>query len=604
MDHNRSKQQTRSQLSIMLWAGAILFGMLAADCLVAMSMAGIGGPAYGKVIESKDLTADVIPPPLFLAEPYLLCYQASREVNPALRDAKLARLDSLRAQFLEATGKWKRSAISKSVKSELDATILTGEQFWSSYDSGFVPAMKNVDVIAASDMVNGPLSERFAPHRVAAMQLVSKARLVATNQEATAFQTRTWALLGICLFGLLGIATYTWSLVASKRLLRRLAFQAAIVEQSNLRAWIVNPDQVIVFESPASANQTPLLGDWITLDNPDLSGKNLASFHARFPSLCKPEASSRLELPCQAKVLSLESTPLQDAAGRGFGWVIVWAIHEVQLDAHQRETLAIKLKSETSALTRASEHLEDLSSRARQQVQETRRHCADSLQTSSGLGLAIGTVATAAEELATSIREISRASADAASSARQGAMEVEGSSQILNSLSQAGERIGQAVGSIDMISKQTRLLALNATIEAARAGEAGKGFAIVAHEVKELAHGTAQANQLIAEVVNQMSTEIGKVVGTMDSIRKVVGDLQSLSMGVNASVEQQALATGEIAQGAARAASLGTELHQAMSTLEDAAVHAEGNAAGTGEAAIELAARARELDSLAGILQV
>ena len=64
---------------------------------------------------------------------------------------------------------------------------------------------------------------------------------------------------------------------------------------------------------------------------------------------------------------------------------------------------------------------------------------------------------------------------------------------------------------IEAIARKTNMLALNATIEAARAGDAGRSFAVVAAEVKKLAHDTRAATSQIASTIGDLTREAGAV---------------------------------------------------------------------------------------------
>src|SRR5678816_1453356 len=92
------------------------------------------------------------------------------------------------------------------------------------------------------------------------------------------------------------------------------------------------------------------------------------------------------------------------------------------------------------------------------------------------------TVASAAEELALSIRGIGEQAGQSAEVVARASHAGNKTRATIETLNQQVGQIGVVADMIGEIAARTNLLALNATIEAARAGEAGKGFAVVASE--------------------------------------------------------------------------------------------------------------------------
>src|SRR5690606_33659945 len=108
--------------------------------------------------------------------------------------------------------------------------------------------------------------------------------------------------------------------------------------------------------------------------------------------------------------------------------------------------------------------------------------------------------------------------------------------------------ISQVLDVIRAIADQTNLLALNAAIEAARAGEAGRGFAVVADEVRALAHRTQQSTQEIEQMIGGIQQGTDKAVNAMQTSNQRARGTLELAQSAGVALDEIATAIGQISE--------------------------------------------------------
>ncbi|MCV4273808.1 methyl-accepting chemotaxis protein [Pseudomonas capsici] len=232
---------------------------------------------------------------------------------------------------------------------------------------------------------------------------------------------------------------------------------------------------------------------------------------------------------------------------------------------------------------------------------------------------AVNEMTSAVEEVARNATSTSEASKSATSSAGDGrdlvvetvnaiermSGDVQSTAELISNLAEESRDIGKVLDVIRGLADQTNLLALNAAIEAARAGEAGRGFAVVADEVRALAHRTQQSTSEIERMIGSIQGGTEQAVNSMRNSTERAESTLSIAKGAGLALETIHTAVEEInernlviASAAEEQAQVAREVDRNLVNIRDLSAQSTTGANQTTAASNELSRLAVDLNSM------
>ncbi|HEY3308351.1 MAG TPA: methyl-accepting chemotaxis protein [Desulfuromonadaceae bacterium] len=525
----------------------IAFGIIVLTVTMRISTEKIkvNGPVYQDIVRGKDLIADILPPPEYIIESYLVVLQAMAEKDASIIPVFQERLKKLHTDYDDRHKYWDKELPEGKIKTLLlDPSYKPAVAFYDTAEKEFFPALAANNHTLAEKLLHDVLSPAYEAHRKIIDEIVTLSNAENAETEKYSAVMLRKSTIAVVTIGLLFFAIV---LAIFFFLIRSITGQLGGDPHYVAEIARKVADGDLSINVATEGDSQSVLG----------AMREMVANLRRIVSQVSQSADSIATASNQ-----LHSSAEQIASGA----------EEVANQATTAATAGEEMSATSGDIAQNCQMAAEGGQRASQAAQDGTYVVNATVQVMGRIAEQVSTTA-----------------------------------QTVKNLGARSDQIGQIIGTIEDIADQTNLLALNAAIEAARAGEQGRGFAVVADEVRALAERTTRATREIGEMIKTIQDETKGAVTAMEqgvhevetgtgeasrsgqALQQILVQINDVTMQVNqiaTAAEEQTATTSEISN----------NMMQITEVVQTTARGAEESAQASGQ----LAQQAEELKRLVG----
>jgi len=181
-------------------------------------MTKVHGPYYNEIVQGKDLIADILPPPNYIIESYLMALQMAddveRDADRSEIEAHIERCQELKQEFDVRHSFWIADLPEGKLKEiKTVACYEPALDFYRVMENDFIPACLQRDVAEVRRLTWGPLRKHYETHRAAVDQVVQLAvnrnNAVESQVSGLIASRKAWSL-AFSFIGLGLITAFGW----------------------------------------------------------------------------------------------------------------------------------------------------------------------------------------------------------------------------------------------------------------------------------------------------------------------------------------------------------------------------------------------------------